>query len=640
MTHSSGNWQTISSGKVWTLKISINNALNTSLRFGLLTLSSTAKLYILNGDTNVIKGPYTKEILPTQGIFGAFPMDGQSCFLFLHEPTFSNQSQNALTISGVVAGVQTIGDMIPPSATARPSNNCVPSIRCANNWMSTARAVSRWSNGGGRSCSGTLLNNENNDGTSFYYSAQHCLPDNRLDLRFATFQFQFWQSGCNTSIDLPWIEFTGGATLLNEVGYNEGDAVLLRLTNGPGVGDGVTYAGWSRQNNNPSRSQSGIIHHPDAGDMRFTQTRSVRDFLWDGDFWKASYSTGIVEPGSSGAALFNENQQVIGTLSRGLSSCFWSFLGDRYGKFHKGWGGMQPFLSPIQNNQNIGSLSLFPLSISGNTVLSCATGPQDYPVPNLAGCTYTWTVSNNVVIQSGQNTNKIRIFYSGSNQAVDIATLNVVINDSKGTLAGRRVSLNLDVYTGGSITGTVMQNGFSNKSLSTVTNIRPNILSTTEFTSFGCTSTTATFIIGTPTSWNFSNNGNFGYLFVTLANGQSANFDITTFNSSCGLLRRRITYVGSTSSWRFIANPNPASDLITVEPVIEVSNILKTNKTVGDLEYLVTIIDFNNGKTVKQQKVKKGQMKCQLDVSKLRKGHYVLQIKEGVNTTSFHVILK
>ncbi len=327
LTLSNGNWQTSGTAKIWTLKISINNALNTSLKLSAITLSPTANLYILNGDTNMVKGPYTRTVLPTNGIMGTFPMNSNSCYIILQEPSVSNQSQNSLTISSVVAGVQTIGDDLPVSnPTARPSNGCVPSIRCYNNWMNTANAVSRWSNGGGSACSGTLLNNENFDGTSYYYSAQHCLPGNITDLQFASFQFKVWQTGCNSNVDEVGIEFFGGATLLHRVAWNDGDATLLRLNSGPGVGDNVVYAGWSRQNNNPVASQCGIIHHPEAGDMRFTQPKKVRDFLWDGDFWKARYSTGVVLSGSSGSALFNENQQVIGALSRGTSSCFWNFL--------------------------------------------------------------------------------------------------------------------------------------------------------------------------------------------------------------------------------------------------------------------------------------------------------------------------
>lgn len=371
--------------------------------------------------------------------------------------------------------------------------------------------------------------------------------------------------------------------------------------------------------------------------MRFTQTRYVRDFLWDNDFWKATYSTGVMLGGSSGSALLNGGQQVIGTLSRGLSSCFWNFLGDRFGKFHKGWSGMQQFLSPNQNLFSIGTLTVN-AAITGPSALGCSSGAQQFSVPNLAGCTYTWTVSPNLTIQSGQNTSSISVVYSGSNQPVDIGTVSVVINDSKGTIPnGRQVALTREIYTGNSITGVIMQSGYSNKQLATANGIRPNILSHTEFTSFGVNSTGATLVSGNPQYWSFSNNGNYGHLFLTLGNGQSATFDITTNTSNCGLFRRTVTYYGSSSSWRFMATPNPAKDVITIEPV---NDDRSPKVKAAGLEYTVNVVDFTTGRTVKQQKVAKGQRIYQLNVSYLKRGQYVLQISEGKNSHSQHIILE
>ena len=167
LTLSNGNWQTTGYGSVWCLNISIENALNTSLYFDELTLSPTAKFYILNSEINILKGPYTKEVVKAPGIFGTFPMNGASCYLFLQETNSNNISQNNFSISGVVAVVQTIGnEYLPQGAAARVSNDCIPSIRCYDSHMNTARAVSIWSNGEGKFCSGTLLNNEKDDGTN------------------------------------------------------------------------------------------------------------------------------------------------------------------------------------------------------------------------------------------------------------------------------------------------------------------------------------------------------------------------------------------------------------------------------------------------------------------------------------------
>lgn len=445
-----GVWQTTSSGKLWKMKIFIENAFNTSLHVDGFTLSPTALFYIVSGDLKQVKGPFVREVMLNKTVFGTFPMDGNSCYLLLYETNTENTGQNSLIVSSVIGGYQPIGDLgetnnLEEQQRANPTR-CIPSIRCYEDWMNTARAVSRWTNGGGSVCSGTLLNNENLDGISFYYSAQHCLPVNRINLNRAAFQFQFWQTGCDNGINQNWIEFVGGATLLHEVGYNDGDAILLRLIDGPGIGDFPTYAGWSRQNSNPQKNAGAIIHHPRGADMRYTLPAKARDFWWDNDFWKVRYhpNTGLVLPGSSGSGLFNEHKQVIGNLSRGFpQTCFFRMSGDRFGKFHKGWNGMRNFLSPIHDNFSLGELSLSGMAINGSRTIQCNT-TQFYSIQNLAGCTYTWTTSGNLSIISGAGTNRIEVI-NNDNTSTN-GWVNVVINDSKGSFPdGRRAEFRLDI---------------------------------------------------------------------------------------------------------------------------------------------------------------------------------------------------
>lgn len=509
--------------------------------------------------------------------------------------------------------------------------------------MNSARAVSRWSNGVGSNCSGTLLNNENADGISYYYSAQHCLPGNIGSLARAAFQFQFWQTGCNTGTNMTAIEFVGGATLLNTVAYNDGDAILLRLNAGPGVGDGPTYAGWNRQNGNPSKNSGAIIHHPQGVDMRFTQPAKIRDFLWDRDFWKVSYysGTGLVLPGSSGCGLLNANQQVIGNLSRGFpQTCFFRMSGDRFGKFHRGWNGMRQFLSPAADNFEIGSLSLSTLTIQGNTIIGCNTTPQVYSIQNLTGCTFTWTVSNNLNIVAGAGTNRISVVYIGGSQQVETDWINVVINDTKGTIPdGRRAEFRLNVQTGNKITGIIEQQGYPITPLNTVNFIKPNLSAHSEFTSQACNSTSATLSSGNP-QWSFINAVSYGHLYVTLNAGQSATFDITASNASCGLLRRTVTYVASSWGYFYEINPNPASTYITVKAIKDENDISNSSRKLSDLEYNIQLIDFMTGALVRQIKVSKGEISKQLNVSDLKRGHYIAQIIEGLNKTVRHIILQ
>jgi lysyl endopeptidase len=451
-TFSNGAWQTTSYGNVWTIKISIDNALSTSLRFESMSLSPTASLYIVNGDLNMVKGPFTAAILPS-GVFGTYPMNASSCYIFLLETSPGNMTSDALVVNSVVGGVQPVDGLAPTDggggSSSRVSNNCIPSIRCYNDWMLTGRAVALWSNGDGHACSGTLVNNEMNDGTPYFYSAHHCLPTDLANLKYAAFQFQYWQTGCNTGIDQKGAEFFGGATLLVNVFTGGGDEILLKLNNGPGVGDGMTYAAWNRNDGAPSQSGSAIIHHPEAGDMRFTKTKAVRTYLFNSNYWKVNYSSGTILHGSSGGGLFNENHEIIGAVRGGLGACWAPFFGDIFGKFYKIWDNqLQQYLAPSSNSVSAPELPVSLISIIGSSTVGCTTGAQTYSTYNLAGCTYNWMTSPNLTVQSGQGTNSVVVFFNTTAQPNDNGWVNVVINDSKGTLPnGRQVSLRKDLVT-------------------------------------------------------------------------------------------------------------------------------------------------------------------------------------------------
>ena len=120
--------------------------------------------------------------------------------------------------------------------------------------------------------------------------------------------------------------------------------------------------------------------------MRITTTRNVKHFYWDNNYWKATYSSGTTDQGSSGSALFNEYNEVIGQLSRGWSSCNFTDFGDRYGKFYQTWdgAGLGEWLSP-SNNQYAHALILSPITLAGPTNISCNPQGYSYSVLDLLG---------------------------------------------------------------------------------------------------------------------------------------------------------------------------------------------------------------------------------------------------------------
>lgn len=88
----------------------------------------------------------------------------------------------------------------------------------------------------------------------------HFLCDHALvitALAQARFQFQFWRTNCNGSINSNWIEFSGAVL---RASWKYTDMILLELLNPPGIGDLVNYAGWTRQTGAPANNTGFVIH--------------------------------------------------------------------------------------------------------------------------------------------------------------------------------------------------------------------------------------------------------------------------------------------------------------------------------------------------------------------------------------------
>lgn len=462
---SDGNITSTTAGKVWTLRISIPNALNIGFVFDEFDLSAAAEMYIFNEDRTALDSMIKMSHFTTSNPPGIVPFKGNSIIIYIVEPGNFSSFESEIAIEELEAGFQEIQDVgDTEEELLRASVNCNPQIQCQPARLPSARAVAIMYYRGA-TCTCTLLNNEANNGRAFTLTAFHCidfmgggpaglLPNNQIDpeelaaLTGARFDFRFWRTTCNGADYARRLTFIGAEL---HGSSKSSDVAFLELLDPPGVGDGVTYAGWSRQDYAPADDYSYIIHHPQGYDMRVTSTTSVGHWLWNNKFWTAKYSSGTVDHGSSGSALFNEYDQVVGQLKGGWSNCDWTDFGDRYGKFYYSWSGasLQQWLSPVSDHQAVNALILNPVTMTGPASIACNVNGYTYTVPNLLGCTYTWNVSANLSIQSGQGTASA-VIVKNTNDPYSNGTVSVTINDSKGY--SRTVTVIKNVAVGGAPT--------------------------------------------------------------------------------------------------------------------------------------------------------------------------------------------
>lgn len=216
-------------------------------------------------------------------------------------------------------------------------------------------------------CTGTLINNTDNDLTPYILSAAHCIEDVTKSTYYSQiiFYFNYEYSGCSASSKEPsYSTIVGGELLAYDKNYGKGDSdyLLMKLKKSIPESINAYWSGWSTDVNWIDGCAG--IHHP-SGDVKKistvdgkTQSISYDKDMWNNNThfrvkWKQTQNGyGITEGGSSGSALFNANQQIIGTLSGGSSSCGVTndMKIDWYGRFDVIFTRIQQWLAPHSIN--------------------------------------------------------------------------------------------------------------------------------------------------------------------------------------------------------------------------------------------------------------------------------------------------
>ncbi len=249
---------------------------------------------------------------------------------------------------------------------------CQVNINCPEgaNWQAQKRGVARillregtvWG-----LCSGTLINNTNQDGTPYFLTAEHCGGNaSAADRNVWQFAFNYERPGCPNTGTPPNNLATGCVLRAKGPIAGGSDFQLVQLNTTPPQAWNPFYNGWSRVT---QAATGGVgIHHP-SGDAKkistFTGTlvssspniggsQMASNSAWQVQWTATTTSHGVTEGGSSGSPLFNNAGLVVGTLSGGSSYCSNPNWPDYYGKFSYHWTSngtanssrLQPWLDP------------------------------------------------------------------------------------------------------------------------------------------------------------------------------------------------------------------------------------------------------------------------------------------------------
>lgn len=316
------------------IRIEAPGAFGINLNFKEFYPGKSGKLWIYNESrTHVLGGFDLRSYNP--GIpFATAPVPGEACIIeFVYDPT---EPGIKLKLAEVVYEFE---DLFSSNRGFGDAGWCNRNVNCPEyaQFGNARRSVAMTLTANNvRRCTGTLVNNVQQDGRPFFLTAKHCntAPN-------SIFMFNYESPDCS-NLEGALNQTIQGATVL--VNWAPSDVTLMELSSPPPADYFVYFSGWNAESL-PADSVFGI-HHP-RGDIK--KISFDHDYVAPASYttsdtalnhWKVgSWEVGTTEGGSSGSTLFNRSGQVLGQLHGGAANCSNS-INDYYGRFDYSWYGL------------------------------------------------------------------------------------------------------------------------------------------------------------------------------------------------------------------------------------------------------------------------------------------------------------
>ncbi len=433
----SGTWSTLPNGdRFWTLKLQAPGAKALAALYDDFYLPPGARLFMYSEDGTQVLGAYTHRNNSRSGRFLTGFIRGETAVIEYFEPA-SQYGEGWLHLFRVDYAYE---PLLPGDDKSAQVNDfgfgaswaCHPNVACppGDTLLQQRRSVCRimvvTAQGIG-DCTGTLVNNTNNNGVPYVITGFHCMDGFTPLWDLWRFDFQYQSPTCaNPATEPPFQSMLGCD---NRAGRRENDFLLLELFyNIPGSYQAF-FAGWDRSSAVPSRSV--YMHHP-LGDIKKISVDTHAAVIQNTPIqWNNQVTTptahhfrvrpdiGSFQVGSSGAGLFNQNKRFVGQLHGGFATCdstvayfgrmtlAWNGGGsdltrlrdwlDPANRDTMTWNGIEnPVNATIALNGNIRTENGVPIpgvkvwieGVTNDTLISDAMGAFTFPVLN-PGQSYT-----------------------------------------------------------------------------------------------------------------------------------------------------------------------------------------------------------------------------------------------------------
>lgn len=425
-TDNSGKWiDAPNGGRIWQLSIHSNKALGLAVAFDNFELAEGSKLFFYSPDHQQVLGAFDADNNPESRRFLAPFIKGDEVVVEYYEPK-KNKKSSPFKINQVYHAYPN-GQL--GAGGFGQSFSCEINANCSQgtNWQTQKKGVVRILlvvKGGMGWCSGSLINNTQNNGTPYVLSAFHCddgyIPDHSL----WTFYFNYESPDCGNPSVEPTAVSIQGCTV--KAGLRATDFQLLELSQKVPNSANAYFNGWSRDTNNLTTSNV-MIHHPQGDIKKISIDNQAPTVMNDEISWSGAvphnsvprthltnvFDEGGMEPGSSGSPIFDANGRIIAQLhGGGYVECKVNFAYSGWlAKSWEGGGSASTRLKDWLDPTNSGVMTL---------------GGTNNPTPSVA------TVSGKVLFWNNSPLPNVKVYFNNdstlTNSAGEYSFSNVPLN--------------------------------------------------------------------------------------------------------------------------------------------------------------------------------------------------------------------
>lgn len=356
-------------GTLWRLRIESPGAFSLNFIFNDYKLPEGAELYIYNIEKTHVIGALTEINNNDSKVVPVLPVEGDVAIIEYFEPAEVSfvGSFKLSKIGHDYKGILFDGHF-------GSSQWCNVDINCpeGDDWHNESHSVCRLFINGSSLCTGSLMNNVNNDGTPYVLTANHCISTTS-DANNTVFVFNYESPTCG-GIDGSIAQSISNSTLRST--WSTSDFTLVEISSAPPTSYHAYWNGWDNRSDFPDLPVR-CIHHPAADvkkiSIEYSSVSSTK-YYWGITDW----TVGTVEHGSSGAPFYNAWRRVVGQVHGGNNIFCTDAETSNYGKFSRSWNGflfpstaLKTWLDPADNTDELPGLRFIQnATIDANTITS------------------------------------------------------------------------------------------------------------------------------------------------------------------------------------------------------------------------------------------------------------------------------